>query len=188
MSYKSKSNNNIAANAKKAGIDNNKLNSQEYSYYENKNVGHFLVILSVLVVYQIISAWPVFEGMGWYMELNKPDITPIPWLMRFLWFLALISISASIYSCLDVDLKAKKLKAFNTLLVQLLINCLWTISFFWIQNLYLSLGVGVFSFAVACLCLVYTSSVRPLAGILLIPYILLLGCDNILMMMLYILN
>lgn len=171
---------NSSGNIKSTGQDN-------YAY-PHKHVGHFFVILAVLVVYQILSAWPVFDGLEWYMELNKPAITPIPWLMRLIWFLALTSLAASIYSCLDVELRDLKLKAFFTLLTQLSLNILWTMVFFWGRSLYLGLSVGVFSFGSACLYFVYTFRMRPIAGLLLVPYLGLLAFDNLLMIMLYILN
>lgn len=109
---------------------------------------------------------------AWYPTLTKPDLSPPNWIFGPVWTI--------LYACMAIAAwlvyeKRNKAREANHLLIvygaHLVINALWSIAFFGLQNPTLALVVIV----VLWLCIAYVAvgfyRVQRTAGILFVPYL-----------------
>lgn len=120
----------------------------------------------------------------WYVKLDKPSWTPPAWLFGPVWttLYTLMGIASWLVwrkgreSCgSDWESQASKREANGALKlygVHLVFNALWTLIFFGLRRIGLALGeiVILWSLVVATAARFYR--VRPVAGLLFVPYIL----------------
>jgi translocator protein len=125
----------------------------------------------------------------WYATLQKPSFNPPGWIFGPVWTILYLLMGISLYlvwqSAADPRLKSLALIAFG---VQLLLNALWSVIFF---------GLRAPAFALADLGLLWASilvtillfwRISPVAGGILIPYIVWVSFAAILNAAIVVLN
>ena len=71
----------------------------------------------------------------WYDSLNKPVFNPPSWVFAPVWTILFVLMGVSLYLVWDKGLKEKKVKiALGFFSAQLLLNVLWSVIFFGLQQ------------------------------------------------------
>ena len=125
----------------------------------------------------------------WYAGLNKPDFSPPNWVFGPVWTTLYIMMGIAAYLVYGQGMKKKEAGFALTLFgVQLVLNTLWSILFFGLQNplyglvciiaLWLSIAATIWKFY----------GISKNAGLLLVPYILWVSFASVLNLSIWMLN
>ncbi len=162
-----------------------------YTGYMNART--FLKLVIAVVVTQlagIIGSLFTFSAIPtWYATLTKPELNPPSWIFGPVWTTLYLLMGVSVFLVWQKGWARKDVKiALSVYGVQLLLNALWSIVFFGMQNPGLALVniALLFVSIVATMVLFYKIS-RP-AMYLLIPYILWVSFASYLNYAIYALN
>lgn len=157
------------------------------------NTRTFLKLVVAVVVTQlagIIGSLFTFSAIPtWYATLTKPELNPPSWIFGPVWTALYLLMGVSAFLIWQKGWARKDVKiALSVYGVQLVLNALWSIVFFGMQNPGLALVniVLLFVSIVATMVLFYKIS-RP-ALYLLIPYILWVSFASYLNYAIYALN
>ncbi len=126
---------------------------------------------------------------GWYQTLNKPFFSPPNWIFGPVWTTLYFLMGVAAYLIWSKGLnKGKNKQAMSYFIIQLALNFSWSIVFFNLQSIALA-----FLIILALLYFIYKtyqafSKISPLAGKLLIPYLLWVSFASILNFSLLVLN
>jgi benzodiazapine receptor len=109
----------------------------------------------------------------WYAQLQKPAESPPSWVFAPVWTTLYILMGAALYLVWEKGFSDKKVKwAMNIFGVQLILNILWSILFFSLQNpFYAFIEILVLGLVIAANVIAFYD-IDKKAGIMLIPYIL----------------
>ena len=140
----------------------------------NKKINYkslFICILIPLVVGGL-SALFTIGSMKDFAALKQPPLSPPGWLFPVVWTVLFVLMGVASYIALEAPCTPeRKRRAFKSYFLQLGFNFMWSIIFF-------SFGAYEIAFAWLCalLALIVITTVRffgikPLAGILMLPYI-----------------
>ncbi|TLU87468.1 MAG: tryptophan-rich sensory protein [Chlorobium sp.] len=128
------------------------------------------------------STFTPVPGSEWYYSvLHKPSWNPPDWLFPPAW--SLLFLLMGIALALVVEQRGTKKETTGALVVfgvQLLLNLGWSAAFFGLHSPLLALGVIVLLWCAIVLTIVKFRAVVPLAGYLLIPYILWVSFASVL--------
>lgn len=133
------------------------------------------LIVSVIACNLVGASGTVFTVTGagsWYSGLVKPWFTPPGWLFGPAWTILFTLMGVALY-CVWMEWGKSPLVPFALLAfaVQFVFNVLWSYLFFGLQSPYAGL-VGILVLLVAIIItLLLFYRVRPLAGVLLVPYL-----------------
>jgi tryptophan-rich sensory protein len=120
------------------------------------------------------STFTPLPGSEWYYSvLKKPSWNPPDWLFPPVWSLLFLLMGISL--ALVVEQWGEKKEIQSALVVfgvQLLLNLGWSAAFFGLHSPLLALGVIFLLWSAIVLTIVQFRAVVPLAGYLLIPYLL----------------
>lgn len=118
-----------------------------------------------------LSALFTGNAFAFYNELIKPPLSPPGWVFPITWALlyALMGISAYLVHTADAD---GKRTAFIVYWMQLGINFMWTIVFFRLRMVGLSIAVILLLLALIAVMLIVFYRVRKVSAYLNIPYLL----------------
>lgn len=113
------------------------------------------------------------NSFSFYKELAKPPLSPPGWIFPVTWTIlyALMGISAYIIHASDAEDNEKR-SAFIIYGAQLAVNFFWTIAFFRLRSLGLSVGVILLLLVLIVAMLLRFRKVSPAAAYLNIPYLL----------------
>lgn len=113
------------------------------------------------------------NSFSFYKGLEKPPLSPPGWIFPVTWAIlyALMGISAYIIHVSDAE-SSKKRSAFVIYGAQLAVNFFWTMAFFRLRSLGLSVGVILFLLLLIAAMIIRFFSVKPAAAYLNIPYLL----------------
>lgn len=113
------------------------------------------------------------NSFSFYKELAKPTLSPPGWIFPLTWAIlyALMGISAYIIHTSDAE-DSKKRSAFIIYGAQLAVNFFWTIAFFKLKALGLSVGVIILLLVLIISMILRFHRVSPAAAYLNIPYLL----------------
>jgi len=127
--------------------------------------------------------------MSWYPTLIKPSFNPPSWLFGPVWTILYIMIGVSLYLVWTSKAKAKvKKKAYTIFGVQLILNSLWSIVFFGMQQPAAAfLVIALLWISIIYNALVFYRISKP-AGYLLVPYFLWVSFASVLNFAIWILN
>lgn len=128
-------------------------------------------ILLCLIVQMVGSFWTKETVSTWYPTLVKPSWTPPDWLFGPVWFCLYIMIAISgwlIYRAEDSPNRSVALMLYGA---QLSLNFIWSFLFFSLRSPILGLIDIVLLCLLITLTIIKAWSVRPLASLLLIPYL-----------------
>lgn len=109
----------------------------------------------------------------WYQTINKPSFTPPDWLFGPVWILLYFLMGISLFLIWNLKIESKARQVTLILFfIQLGLNILWSFLFFYLQNPML----GLLDIIILLFFIVLTAwtfyRLNPLAGYLLVPYIL----------------
>lgn len=109
---------------------------------------------------------------AWYNYLNKPSFSPPGWAIGTVWIVLFFLMGISLYLVLisNKDRKLKK-EAIELFILQMILNILWSILFFGLQNPLLALvEIALLWFAIL-FTIIYFYRISSWASALLLPYI-----------------
>lgn len=130
------------------------------------------LVLWLAVTFAAAFVGARFEPGGWYETLAKPEWTPPPWLFGPVWtalYLAMAVAAWMVWKHAGFDGARAALALF---LLQLALNAAWSWLFFGMHKVDLALvDIALLWLAILATMLLFWR-VRPLAGALLLPYLL----------------
>lgn len=108
----------------------------------------------------------------WYMTLNKPELAPPNWIFGPVWTTLFILMGIALYLVWKQGIDRKDVKiALCIFGTQLILNVLWSIIFFGLENPG-SAFIEIISLWISILLsIIYFYKINKTAGYLLIPYI-----------------
>ena len=134
------------------------------------------LVVSVLVVGGVAALGGMFSRPGeWYANLEKPGFTPPSWVFGPAWTTLYCLMAIAAWLVWRERKTVKVAPALAMFLLQLLINGAWSPLFFGAHQIAAALiTILVLDIAVV-MTIVRFWRVRPLAGLLLVPYLLWIG-------------
>jgi benzodiazapine receptor len=124
----------------------------------------------------------------WYASLTKPSFNPPAWLFAPVWTTLYLLMGLSLYLIIIKQSKKSKTKAYTLFTTQLLLNSLWSILFFGLQNPALALLEIIILLIFIALTIYEFSKLSRPAALLFIPYLLWVSFATLLNFMIYQLN
>ncbi len=153
------------------------------------SIGTLIMALFLPLLVGGISAALSAQGMVAYGSMNKPPLSPPPWVFSVAWTILYLMMGLASYFVLvsDADNRSKAM-ALIIYTIQLAMNFMWSIMFFnW--GVYLTAFVWlIIMWAIVILCAYRFYSINRMATYLMIPYILWLTFAAYLNMGSYLLN
>lgn len=126
---------------------------------------------------------------GWYTTLNKPFFNPPNWIFGPMWTLLYAMMGVSIALIWDSTLYAPFKKNLYILFsAQVVLNFLWSIFFFGMENPTLALVDILILWVLILLCILKFRPISKLASNLLIPYLLWVSFATLLNIAIVVLN
>ncbi len=133
----------------------------------------FVIFISLSFLVQIIgSIWTKETVSTWYPTLAKPSWTPPDWVFGPVWSCLYIMIAISGWLIYRAKHSHKRSIALMLYSSQLALNFMWSFLFFSLQSPLLGLIDIILLCFLIILTIVKTWPVRPLASLLLAPYLL----------------
>ncbi len=134
-------------------------------------------LLGAIVVCQLAgiigSVFTVSSITTWYASLNKPWFTPPGWVFAPVWLSLYTLMGVALYLVWMKGLKTKGVRiAVYVFSAQLVLNTLWSILFFGLQNPFLAFVEICLLWAAIFFSIYYFYKVEKRAAYLLVPYIL----------------
>lgn len=134
-----------------------------------------ILILSFIVVYGIAFIGSLFTTSSvnseWYLSI-KPSITPTNWVFPIAWNIIFFLIAVSLYLVILNKNKKNNKKAVTAFVVNLILNALWTLFYFKMQNPLFAFYEIILLWVSILLMIVYSYKVNKTSAYLLIPYLL----------------
>lgn len=126
---------------------------------------------------------------GWYATLQKPFFTPPSWVFGPAWTTLYILMGIALFLVWNKGIHHRGVKlAMSIFGVQLVLNALWSIIFFGMQNpFYALIEVIILWFAILVTIVIFYR-IDKRAGLLLIPYILWVSFASVLNYYVWLLN
>ncbi len=133
----------------------------------------FVVFILICLIVQIVgSFWTKETVSTWYPALNKPSWTPPDWVFGPVWSSLYMMIAVSGWLIYRAKYSHQRTVALIFYGSQLAFNFIWSFLFFSLRSPIL----GLIDIVVLCiligLTMIWAWRVRPLATLLLIPYLL----------------
>lgn len=150
----------------------------------------FVVIFSVLICLLVGFIASRFQSQSiseWYPTLDKPSLTPPNYVFPLMWNILYVFMGVSIALIINKKIPSESffIKVFS---LQLILNFLWSICFFYFQNPLLGLIDIVLLLAVIIFYAVKAYPVHKISSILFIPYIIWVGFATYLNLYIFINN
>lgn len=147
--------------------------------FQDGSLWAFLIVTIVVIA---IASWFSRDGFNskWYNDLKKPSWTPPRQAFMFIWIVLYLMIIYGTYVAwrqADCDQKQWLLVAFA---VQLILNALWIVVFFRLQNLDWALVVLALLVVAILYQLYVMSHINQSTALFLAPYLLWVGIAAIL--------
>lgn len=148
-----------------------------------------LICLAIPLAVGGVSALFTMGSMEDFAALNQPPLSPPGWLFPIVWTILFLLMGLASYLVATSDAHRTEIRGALTVYgIQLAINFFWSILFF-------NLGAYLFSFVWLILLWVLIlvtikrfAAIRPLAGWLLVPYLLWVTFAGYLNLAIYLLN
>lgn len=117
----------------------------------------------------------------WYATLNKPTFSPPNWLFGTVWTTLYLLMGISLYRVwISKTKKKEKMEGVVFFIIQLVLNALWSILFFGMQNPALAFVEIIFMWLFIVVTIFRFEKVDKLAAYLLVPYLLWVSFASIL--------
>lgn len=151
----------------------------------------FKLILSIVLTLLIGFIGSLITNKSldtWYNTIKKPSFNPPNWLFAPVWTILFIMIGLSFYFVWERGFGNKVKTLLFVFLLQLVLNLLWSYSFFELTNPLLAFIVIIILWIAILINIIIFYKVSKIAGFLLIPYILWVSFASILNLAIVILN
>ncbi|MCT4617049.1 MAG: tryptophan-rich sensory protein [Candidatus Gracilibacteria bacterium] len=125
---------------------------------------------------------------SWYTNLEKPFFNPPNWIFGPVWTILYIMIGISFYLIWKKGFGKQKNKLILVYSIQLLLNFLWSFSFFYFKSPTLGLINIIILLIFIILNIIYFYKSNKIAGYLLFPYLIWVIFATILNFYIFILN
>ncbi len=140
---------------------------------KNKNIQIAIFFIVLCLAIQIIGGyWTKGTVSTWYPTLVKPSWNPPDWVFGPVWSCLYLMIAVSGWLIYKAKSSPKRDLALIFYAIQLGLNFIWTFLFFSLRSPIL----GLIDISLLCLCIgltiIYSWKVRPLAALLLVPYLI----------------
>jgi tryptophan-rich sensory protein len=139
-----------------------------------KDIISLIVAVSLSLLAGIIGSFFTFNSIQeWYQFLEKPALNPPNWVFGPVWTSLYILMGVALFLVWKKGWKDKKVKiAINIFLIQLVLNALWSILFFGLQNPLLAfMEIVILWILIVVTMEKFYQISKPAMG-LLIPYLL----------------
>lgn len=148
----------------------------------------FLISIAVCQLAGLIgSVFTISSIPGWYAALQKPSFSPPNWVFAPVWVTLYFLMGVSLYLIWKSGLR-KNRKAISAFAVQLLLNVIWSITFFGLHSLPFSFVIIIFLWFAIFLTIAKFHEIDKRAAYLLIPYILWVSFASVLNFYIWMLN
>ena len=107
----------------------------------------------------------------WYYNLTKPPLAPPDWIFPPVWSILYFSMLVALLLYLFKSAQNKK-SGYIYFAVQLILNLLWAIVFFYLKNMFLALIVIILLDIFVILTIKSFYKVSKISGLILIPYLI----------------
>ena len=149
-------------------------------------------VISILIALGVgaLAAYLTMDSMSIYSQINQPSLSPPGWLFPVVWSVLyiLMGISAAlIYTNKEASPQDKK-SALKIYGFQLIVNFLWTLIFFNLRNWLFAFIWILLLWVLIIIMIVKFYKIKPIAGLLQIPYLLWVTFAAYLNFMIYLLN
>lgn len=136
-----------------------------------KNFIGFILILGITMAAAAVGGWASANAPGFYSTLNKPSWAPPAAVFGPVWTVLYLLMAVAAWLVWKEGRKREVRRALSFYLLQLALNALWTWVFFaWRLG-----GWALAEISVLWVLILLTSigfyRVRPIAGLLLVPYL-----------------
>ena len=158
--------------------------------------------MNIKDLYKLFASVIICQGAGiigslftagsvstWYVTLSKPALNPPSWVFGPVWGTLYLLMGISLFLVWKNGFKKKHERtARNVFIIQLVLNSLWSISFFGLENPGLAL-VNIIVLWIAILAIIiYFYRISKPAALLLIPYLLWVSFATYLNYSIWVLN
>jgi len=133
-----------------------------------------IISVPAIVVAGSASGWLSNSGFGnpWFDSLIKPFFMPPGWAFGVVWPILYLFLGLALALVLAEPPSTKRRNALILFFLQLALNFAWSPIFFAAHRIQLALGVIVAMAGFAALTAGQFRQIRPLAGALMVPYLL----------------
>lgn len=146
-----------------------------------KELKLIIALLLPLLAGAIGSAFTFTGVESWYQTISKPSFNPPNWIFGPVWTTLYILMGVSLYLIWNKGLKDKFIKnSFILFLIHLVLNSLWSIVFFGLENPGLALVVIIILWLMILVLIIRFYKINKISSYLLIPYILWVSFASIL--------
>ncbi len=140
----------------------------------------FTVPLILLLGFASGRAVPSGSENGWYMALQKPEITPPGWLFPVAWTTLYILMGFAVAMILHARGAKGRGLALGVFAVQFVLNLAWTPLFFGMHQVGAALLVIVAMLLLAIVTTLLFGRIRSLAAWLMVPYLVWISFAGVL--------
>lgn len=137
-----------------------------------KIIGYIVSILIAQGAGLIGSIFTANTVSTWYTTLNKPFINPPSWLFGPVWITLYALMGTSAYLIWQVKETPGAKMALIFYGIQLILNAVWSILFFGIKNPQVAFFEIIFLLISIIITTILFWKINPVAGALMVPYIL----------------
>ncbi len=153
----------------------------------------FLKFVVSIIICQLAgvigSVFTVNNIASWYLDLNKPLLNPPNWVFGPVWITLYFLMGISLFLVWKKGLTSRfNRNAFILFIIQLVFNASWSIVFFGMHQLLLSVFVIIILWLLIFINIVQFGKISRSAAYLLMPYILWVSFASYLNISIYILN
>lgn len=149
------------------------------------------LFISIITPLFIGFVWWFFTSSSvrtWYIAVNKPSFNPPSWVFWPVWTLLYILMWIAFYFIWQHWYNLKTKNAFIFYYIQLWLNLLWSIIFFWLHNPTLAFIEIIILWIFILLTIISFYKIEKKSAYLLIPYLLWVSFASILNFYIMILN
>lgn len=107
----------------------------------------------------------------WYAGLEKPSFNPPVWVFQPAWSFIYLLIAISLFLIWNAPRTRHHTRAYIAFSVQLALNVLWSVVFFGLHQIGISLAVIIAMWLAIAVCVIAFWPIRKAAAILLLPYL-----------------
>ncbi|MGB5943761.1 MAG: TspO/MBR family protein [Leeuwenhoekiella sp.] len=157
---------------------------------KNKLIPQLALSIAVCLAVGFFSSLATQSSVNtWYTTLNKPIFNPPNWLFAPVWIMLYVLMGVAAALVWNKGFYHKWVKtALYHFAFQLLLNASWSLAFFGLHQVFLALLIILTLFVFLIFTIKWFKVVTPLAGYLLIPYIIWIGYAAALNFMIWKLN
>ena len=149
-------------------------------------------VVSVLIALAVggLSAWLTMDSMDIYSSINQPALAPPAWLFPVVWgiLFVLMGISAALVYTDKYASPKEKASALKVYAIQLIVNFFWSLIFFNLRNYLFAFIWLILLWVLILIMIVKFYKIRPVSGLLQIPYLLWVTFAGYLNVMIFLLN